>query len=72
MSCNFELLSIIYLGLLLGALVLLNTSYFLSDKKTYFCEQKSLEQHGVGKGNIKPPNQTGIISITNSQRLSLA
>ena len=71
MSCNFELLSIIYLDLIIRCISVVNTSYFLSDKKAYFCEQKSLEQHGVDNGNIKSLNRIDIISITNSQRLSL-
>ena len=41
MSCNFELLSIIYLGLIIRCISIVNTTYFLSVKKHIFVNRKA-------------------------------
>ena len=41
MSCNFELLSIMYLGLIIRCISVVNISYFLSDKKHIFVNRKA-------------------------------
>ena len=51
---------------ILGALLLLNTGCFSSDKKQYFFEWEALDQHGVGKININPPKYICILCSTNS------